>query len=572
MSDRFADLLARIEGFARDARARGLVAEEVLRPLDAALAAARAAGIDRPVDRLLVIMLCGPTAVGKSSLLNALAGAEIAPVGLGATTSAPLVYLHEADDPARLFAYGQALGELARAAPQVVRHAREELRGRIIIDTPDIDSAVRAHRATTEAAAAQADVVLYVTSPEKYKVEEPLRWLAQHRRRRGIAFVLNKWDAAGMGMQFARRDLVAADFSGLVARFGFADPFLFRVSVRDAAGSEGARGFAELQAWLTQRLDATTAAAVAARARRAGWGELAAAIDAVRDGIAGSEADVRDVRRGFADAVAAAAQLAAADAARLAAVPAPVPYRPHLPGLLGVSLPVLRRLPALPPPERPAARGAFGAAACAEVQGTARDLELRARTGGLRLGAVPQIWADLLDELARDLAALPARVEADVLAASLRAKFRRGLARFWLGLVEAAVAAVLGLTLYRLASDFVVGRYEPFALLVSAGAIVGLLAAFGQAGVRLLLPSPAARIAAAARQRAAQRLAAAGEALGGVFAEQVEAALRLRDTGTTLLAAIDRETDALADEEAEDPTAARLFAAEAPRTGTATFD
>nr|MDA8250510.1 dynamin family protein [Rhodospirillales bacterium] len=565
MSGSVIDLLRRIDGFARDVRARDLAPEEVLRPLDEALAAARATGIERPVDALLVLMLCGPTAVGKSSLLNALAGATIAPEGLGATTAAPLVYLHEDDDPARLFAYGQTLGELARSTPQVVRHARPELRHKLIIDTPDIDSAVRAHRATTEAAASGADVVLYVTSPEKYKVEEPLRWLAQHRRRHGIGFVLNKWDADGMGRQFGQRDRVAADFRDLVARFGFPDPILFFVSAHDAPGSEGAQGLASLQAWITQRLDAATAIAVAARARRAGWGELAAAIDAVRAGLAGSQDDVREVARRWADAVAAATGLAQAEAARLAAVAAPSVHRPQFPGLLGVALPALRRLPswpspqALPAPDAPAG-GAFGAAALAELHAAARDLELLARTKRLRPGGVIAGWDDMLARTAEDLALLPGRVEADAVARTLRARIRRAVARLWLGAAELAIACVLGLTLWRLVSDFVVGRYAPLSLLGSAAAIVALVALFAQAGVRLLFPALSARIAAGVRQRAGLRLQAAGEALTGLFAEQVEASQRLRDTGTTLLAAIDRETGLLAAQAAEDETAARLFA------------
>ena len=48
--------------------------------------------LDRDDDPLLVVMLCGPTAVGKSSLINALAGADIARPGLGATTRVAMLY------------------------------------------------------------------------------------------------------------------------------------------------------------------------------------------------------------------------------------------------------------------------------------------------------------------------------------------------------------------------------------------------------------------------------------------------------------------------------------------------
>ena len=560
------EMINRIVDFALGVRARDLAPEEVLHSLDDALAAARATGIERPIDALLVLMLCGPTAVGKSSLVNALAGAPIAPEGLGATTAAPLVYLHEDDDPARLFEYGQTLGEMARNPPQVVRHTRPELRHKLIIDTPDIDSAVRAHRATTEAAAAHADVVLYVTSPEKYKVDEPLRWLARHRGRRGIGFVLNKWDAAGMGRQFDRRDRVAEDFRQLIEGFGFADPFLFLVSARDQAGGDGARGLAELRAWIAERLDAAASSAIAARIRRSGWGELAAAIDALRASLAGSEEDIRAAAKLWADAVAAATGIAQAEAARLAAAQIPAVHRPALPGLLGLALrrlPVLSAAPALHPPnlQSPAVPvgGAFGGAALTELRQAARSVELLARTRRLRLGGVLAGWDAILDGAAQDLALLPARVEADIVAATLRARIRRGIARVWLGAAEVAIAGGLGLTLWRLLSDFIIGRYAPFSLLVSAAAIVALIALFAEAGVRLLFPALAARIAAGVRQRAAIRLREAGEALGGTFVEQIEAALRQRDAATSLLAAIDRETAALTAPDTDNATAARLF-------------
>ena len=287
-----------------------------------------------------------------------------------------------------------------------------------------------------------------------------------------------------------------------------------------------------------------------------------------------------DTARRWADAVGAATGLVQAEAARLAAVQTQAVYRPHFPGLLGVTLPALRRLPslpalsALPAPELPAGGGAFGAPALAELHNAARDLELLARTKRLRLGAVTATWAEMLDRTAQDLALLPGRVEADAVARNLRARLRRGIARLWLGAAELAIAFVLGLTLWRLASDFIVGRYAPLSLLGSAAAIVVLIALFAQAGVRLLFPALSSRIAAGVRQRAGLRLQAAGDALTGAFAEQVEAAMRLRDTGTALLAAIDRETGDLVAQEAEDETAARLFAAEPvkPQVATARFD
>jgi energy-coupling factor transporter ATP-binding protein EcfA2 len=561
MSDGSAGLLRRIDAFVEAARARDLLPPDLLRPLAEQAQAARATGLDRPIDPLLVVMLCGPTAVGKSSLLNALAGKEIAPVGVGATTDAPLVYVHEDDDPARLFGYGQTLGVMAEGGPGLIRHARAGLRHKVIVDTPDIDSAVRAHRAVTEAAVTNADIVLYVTSPEKYKVEEPLRWLAAHRRRHGLAFVLNKWDAEGMGIQFARRQGVAEDFAALLGDFGFAAPVLFTVSVRDRPDSDGGRGLAALQTWLSARLDRSTAASIAALRRRAGWGELAAALSAAIGGLAGTREDMAPFAGAWTEAGAAAAGIVEAEAGRLTMASLPS-VRPRSPGVFGLMLPLLHRPRWLSSAAgtEPAKGGiAFGAAALPALRRAADELELLARARRLPLGGVPAGWAETLDALARDLTQIPARAEAEVVAASLRAKLRRAVASLWLGAIEIIIAGVMALTLWRLAVDFLAGRYAPFSLLGSAVAIIVLVALFGEAGMRLLFPDLSARLAAAARRGAKRRVDAAVAALIETIAAQIEAAYRLRDEGAALLTEIDRETRALAAQAAEDGDAARLF-------------
>src|SRR5438105_2808980 len=135
--------LERLERWGVELRERGLGDEANLDRLQAMLAQAYGERLDAPADPLLVVMLCGPTAVGKSSLINAIAGAEISCPGLGATTNAAVLYVHERDDLSRLFEYGEAVGQLARQPHTVIRHRRAALRREVLVDAPDIDRVVR---------------------------------------------------------------------------------------------------------------------------------------------------------------------------------------------------------------------------------------------------------------------------------------------------------------------------------------------------------------------------------------------------------------------------------------------
>jgi hypothetical protein len=139
---------------------------------------------DRP---LLVVMLMGGTGVGKSSLLNALAGGAVAQASFTRpTTRDPVVYYHTSVRVERL---DPALRH-CRLAP----HDRPALQQKVLVDTPDLDSNDLANRDKLLRLLPVADVVLYIGSQEKYHDQIGWELFLQQRKRRAFAFVLNKWD------------------------------------------------------------------------------------------------------------------------------------------------------------------------------------------------------------------------------------------------------------------------------------------------------------------------------------------------------------------------------------------
>lgn len=170
---------------------------------------------DPTIHRPLIAAFFGGTGVGKSTLLNRLAGSAVARTGIERPTSREIsLYLHAS------IALKALPNDLPLASVRVAHHDREAVRQILWIDMPDIDSVDEGNRRLVLDWLPLVDVLLYVVSPERYRDDKGWRLLRQHATDHAWIFVLNQWDRAV--------DLQFQDFKALLREAGFDDPLLLR--------------------------------------------------------------------------------------------------------------------------------------------------------------------------------------------------------------------------------------------------------------------------------------------------------------------------------------------------------
>ncbi len=191
-------------------------------------------------ERPLIVAFFGGTGVGKSSLLNRLAGQPIARVGVERPTSREVtLYLHRDRELAEL------PPELPLEETRIAWHDDQRRRDLAWLDLPDIDSVEQRHRELVEAWLPYVDWLVYVVSPERYQDERGWRLVQRRGGRHAWLFVINQWDLGGMPEQIDA-------FASRLREAGFTDPVILRTSCRDDAGEDD---FPRLEQTIARAID-----------------------------------------------------------------------------------------------------------------------------------------------------------------------------------------------------------------------------------------------------------------------------------------------------------------------------
>lgn len=225
-------------------------------------------------SRPLVVAFFGGTGVGKSSLLNRLAGQPIARTGVERPTSREVsVFLHESVQLQRL------PGEFPLDRVKIARHQEAAQRHILWIDMPDMDSTEHANRELVLAWLPHIDVLVYVVSPERYRDEKAWRLLQSHGREHAWLFVMNQWDRA--------QAVQLEDFGRQLALAGFADPVILKTDSREPAADRQPDDFPRLAEIVQSLCDGHTVNQLEHRARQVRQQQLAADLNRCLDSLQG---------------------------------------------------------------------------------------------------------------------------------------------------------------------------------------------------------------------------------------------------------------------------------------------
>lgn len=188
---------------------------------------------------VLVIGIIGGTGVGKSTLMNSLAGEPISSASHRRPhTEQALIYRHE--DLAQMPEFG--LDDLPF---REITHRADDIRQIVLCDLPDYDSLMGEHRERVLEFLKHLDLLVWVTSPEKYADKAGYDFFdLLPKAKENFYFVLNKVDIfinqdtqgiqKSLEINYTELGKVTESFSNLIREHGVDDPSLFVISALDA--------------------------------------------------------------------------------------------------------------------------------------------------------------------------------------------------------------------------------------------------------------------------------------------------------------------------------------------------
>lgn len=168
-------------------------------------------------SRPLIVAFLGGTGVGKSTLLNRLAGKQIAQTGVVRPTSREVTLFHHASVNIAHLPSHFPLDKI-----NIAEHTEAKNQHIIWIDMPDFDSTEQSNQQLVLEWLPHIDVLIYVVSPERYRDSKAWQILLAEGGRHAWVFVLNQADR-GQAEQHQ-------DFIKQLSKAGFNNPLVYQTS------------------------------------------------------------------------------------------------------------------------------------------------------------------------------------------------------------------------------------------------------------------------------------------------------------------------------------------------------
>ncbi len=226
MAYEYSDLIAKIEDWTQRSTKDGWIDQQQVLLLTVAPENSANELFAEKIERPLIVAFLGGTGVGKSSLLNNLAGQEIAKAGVERPTSLEVTLYHH---------QSVQLHQLDETFPlqdiKIATHTEESNKHVVWIDMPDFDSTEEKNKDIVMQWLPFVDVLMYVVSPERYRDNKAWQLLLAEGASHAWLFVMNQWDRA----QPAQFD----DFKQQLAKAGFDNPIIYKtISYSEAVTDE----------------------------------------------------------------------------------------------------------------------------------------------------------------------------------------------------------------------------------------------------------------------------------------------------------------------------------------------
>lgn len=174
----------------------------------------------------LLVVVAGPTGSGKSTVVNSLAESQVSrPGALRPTTRQPVVWAHHR--------HASDYEEIGSVSCRVVADEHPLLDAITLVDTPDIDSYVAEHRRVTVEILRHADVVIFLTSAQRYADAVPWEILSSVSARGAeVLFALNRLSRRSAG--------AVSDYGALLRRRLHEPDELFTIQEQRVRGEAAA--------------------------------------------------------------------------------------------------------------------------------------------------------------------------------------------------------------------------------------------------------------------------------------------------------------------------------------------